>query len=99
MYSVRLGAAMAMYLGECAVYTIMLIGRWPIYPQAGDGIQPKRCKENVNVSNFCHIPDIDRQIPRDDSRQCNNPNNTETRWNVGANMLHQAPLPAFSIYS
>jgi hypothetical protein len=28
MHSIRLGAAMAMYLGECAVYTIMLIGRW-----------------------------------------------------------------------
>jgi hypothetical protein len=27
-HSIRLGAAMAMYLGECPVYTIMLIGRW-----------------------------------------------------------------------
>jgi hypothetical protein len=27
-YSIRSGAAMAMYLGECPVYTIMLIGRW-----------------------------------------------------------------------
>ncbi len=26
MHSIRLGVAMAMYLGECAVYTIMLIG-------------------------------------------------------------------------
>jgi hypothetical protein len=25
---IRLGAAMAMYLGECAVYTVMFIGRW-----------------------------------------------------------------------
>jgi hypothetical protein len=25
---IRLGAAMAMYLGECVVFTIMLIGRW-----------------------------------------------------------------------
>jgi len=27
-HSIRLGAAMAMYLGECPVYTIMLIGQW-----------------------------------------------------------------------
>jgi hypothetical protein len=27
-HSLRSGAAMAMYLGECPVYTIMLIGRW-----------------------------------------------------------------------
>ena len=27
-HSIRSGAAMAMYLGECPVYTIMLIGRW-----------------------------------------------------------------------
>ncbi len=27
-HSIRLGAAMAMYLGECPVYTIMMIGRW-----------------------------------------------------------------------
>ena len=27
-HSIRSGAAMAMYLGECPVYTIMMIGRW-----------------------------------------------------------------------
>ena len=27
-HSIRSGAAMAMYLGECPVYTIMLIGQW-----------------------------------------------------------------------
>jgi len=28
IHSIRSGAAMAMYLGECPVYTVMLIGRW-----------------------------------------------------------------------
>ena len=28
MRSIILGAAMSMYLGECPVYTIMMIGRW-----------------------------------------------------------------------
>ena len=27
-YLIRLGAAMAMYLGKCPIYTIMMIGRW-----------------------------------------------------------------------
>ena len=27
-HSIRSGAAMAMYFGECPVYTIMMIGRW-----------------------------------------------------------------------
>jgi hypothetical protein len=27
-HSIRSGAAMAMYLVECPVYTVMLIGRW-----------------------------------------------------------------------
>jgi hypothetical protein len=27
-HSLRAGAAMAMYLGECPVYVIMMIGRW-----------------------------------------------------------------------
>jgi hypothetical protein len=37
--------------------------------------------------NFCQIPDIHRQIPRDDPRQHNNPNNAKTRWNVGGNTM------------
>lgn len=28
-HSIRSGAAMAIYLGECSLYTIMMIGRWP----------------------------------------------------------------------
>jgi hypothetical protein len=27
-HSIRSGAAMAMYLGECPIYMVMLIGRW-----------------------------------------------------------------------
>ena len=27
-HSIRSGAAISMYLGECPVYTIMIIGRW-----------------------------------------------------------------------
>ncbi len=51
----RSGVAMAMYLGECPVYTIMLIGRWPsdaflryIRKQVME-FQPQCVKENAEV--------------------------------------------------
>jgi hypothetical protein len=104
-HSIRSGAAMAMYLGECPVFTIMLIGRWSsdaflryIRKQVMEFSQ-NVAKKMIQYQNFRHIPDIHRRIPRDDPRQRNNPNNAETRRNVGGNMSRQARLPAFSLYS
>jgi hypothetical protein len=104
-HSIRLGAAMAMYQGECAVFTIMLIGRWSsdaflryIRKQVMEFSQ-NVAKKMLTCQNFRHIPDIHRRIPQDDPRQQNNPNNSETRRKVGGNMLRQARLPAFSLYS
>jgi hypothetical protein len=104
-HSIRSGAAMAMYLGECAVFTIMLIGRWLsdaflryIRKQVMEFSQ-NVAKKMITYQNFRHIPDIHRRIPRDDPRQRNNPNNAETRRNIGGNMSRQARLPAFSLYS
>jgi hypothetical protein len=102
---IRSGAAMAMYLVECAVFTMMLIRCW-----SSNAFLWYICKQvmefSQNVANkmltcqsFRHIPDIHRRIPLDDPRQKNNPNNSETRRNVGGNMLRQARLPAFSLYS
>ncbi len=67
---------MAMYLGECAIYTIMLIGRWSsdaflqyIRKQVMDFSQNVAKKMlTLTYQNFCHIPDIHRRIPRDDPR-------------------------------
>jgi hypothetical protein len=102
---IRLGAAMAMYLGKCAVFTIMLIGRWSsnaflryIRKQVMEFSQ-NAAKKMLTYQNFRHIPDIHRRIPRDDPRQRNNSNNAETRRNIGGNMSRQARLPAFSLYS
>ncbi len=96
---------MDIYLGECAVYTIMLIGRWLsdaflqyIHKQVMEFSQ-NVAKKMLMYQNFHHILDIHRRILRDDPRQRNNPNNSKTRWNVGGNMLSQARLPAFSLYS
>ncbi len=105
MHSIRSGATMAMYLGECAIHTIMLIGRWLsnaflryIRKQVMEFSQ-NVAKKMLMYQNFCYIPNIHRQIPRDDPRQRNNLNNAKIRQNVGGNMLCQAHLPAFSLYS
>ncbi len=102
---IRLGAAMAMYLGDCTVYMIsMLIGRWLsnaflgyIRKQVIEFSQ-KVAKKMLTYQNFHHIPDIHRRISRDDLRQRKHPNNAKTKQNVGGNMLCQACLPPFSQY-
>jgi hypothetical protein len=53
----------------------------------------------LTYQNFCHISEIYRQIPRDNPRQRNHPNNVKTRQNVEGNMLRQVHLPAFFQYS
>ncbi len=105
MHLIRSGTAMAMYLGECAIYTNILIRRWSsdaflqyIRKQVMEFSQ-NVARKMITYQNLCHIPDINRQLPSDDPRQRNNPNNAKTRRNVGGNMLCQACLPAFSLYS
>jgi hypothetical protein len=103
-HSIRSGAAMAMYLGECPVYTIILIGRWS--SDAFLGYIRKQVMEfsqNVpkkmpTLQNYRHIPEINRRISPEDPRQCNNLHNAETRRNVGGNAIRQARLPAFALY-
>ena len=84
-HSIRSGAAMAMYLGECPVYTVMLIGRW-----SSDAflryIQKQVMEFSYNVSkkmlkfqNYRHIPNFDHQIHTNNPRERNDPNNSETR--------------------
>ncbi len=101
---IKLGAAMAMYLGECAIFTIMLISRW-----SSNAFLRYICKQVMEFSQilarkmltcreFHHISGIHHRIPRDDPRQRNNPNNAKTRQNIGGNMLCQAYLPVFSLY-
>ena len=103
-HSIRLGAAMAMYLGKCPAYTIMLIGQW-----SSDAFLQYICKQVMAFSqniakkvltlqNYRHIPEINRRILPEDSWQRNNPHNAETWRNVGGNAIWQARLPAFALY-
>jgi hypothetical protein len=101
-HSIRSGAAMAMFLGGLPVYLIMLMGRW-----SSDAFlryirkQIEQFSHDVSskmIENMCYryIPAPTESTTDRDPRQRNNPDNAETRRNVGGNATRQARLPAFS---
>ena len=88
-HSLRSGAAMAMYLDEIPVYTIMLIGRW-----SSDAFlryirkQVEQFSHNVSRrmikhQHFTHVPQFAPQSSRHDPRQRNHRDNFQTRNNMG----------------
>jgi hypothetical protein len=89
-HSIFSGAAMAMFLGGCRVFLIKMIGRWS--SAALLRYIRKQVKEfNHDVSHKMlthmfhrHIPNYSSQtVSHLDPRQCNHPDNTKTRNNVG----------------
>jgi len=105
-HSLRSGAAMAMFLGGLPVYLIMLMGRW-----SSDAFlryirkQVEQFSHDVSskmIENMFHryIPTLaTTTLTNRDPRQRNNPNNAETRRNVGGDATRQARLPAFSLFT
>ena len=107
-HSLRSAAAMAMFLGGLPVYLIMLMGRW-----SSDAFlryirkQVEQFSHDVSskmIENMFHryIPTLATTTPTSsnrDPKQRNNPNNAETRRNVGGNATRQARLPAFSQFT
>lgn len=105
-HSLRSGAAMAMYLDEVPVYTIMLIGRW-----SSDAfllyIRKQVEQFSHNVSNrmiqnlsFTHVPDSNPRTRHYDPRIRNHRNNSQTRNNMGRQASQVIPtLPSFSIHT
>jgi hypothetical protein len=76
---------MAMYLGKCPLYTIMLIGRWSsnaflwyIRKQVMEFSHNVSWKM-LNYQNYWHVPNFEHQIPENDTWQRTDPNNAETR--------------------
>ena len=105
-HSIRSGAAMAMYLDEVPVYTIMLIGRWSsdaflLYIRK----QVEQFSQNVssrmiNNLSFTHIPNHHSHISTQDPRTRNHRDNFQTRYNMGSQAVNVIPtLPSFSFYS
>jgi hypothetical protein len=96
---------MAMYLGECPIYMIMLIGCWSSNAFLGY-IQKQVMEFNHNMSkkmlcfkNYKHVPNYDYRIAANNPRVCNNPNNTKTRRNVGGDLSWQSRLPVFTQFN
>ena len=104
-HSIRSGAAMAMYLDEVPVYTIMLIGRWSsdafllyIRKQVEQFSKNISSRMITNLS-FAHVPQHHLSITRDDPRTRNHRHNFQTRYNMGSQATNIIPtLPSFSLH-
>jgi hypothetical protein len=102
---IRSGAAMAMYLGECPVFMIMLIGRWSsdaflkyIRKQVMDFSQ-NVAKRMLACQNFRRIPETHTRVDPADPRVRNHPKNAKTRRNVRGDMSRRVRLPPFSRFN
>ena len=96
---------MAMYMKECTIYTIMMIGRW-----SSDSFlryirkQVEQFSHNVSRRmirfQFHHqIPDLEPAVYHLEHRKRNQPDNAETRGNIGGNLSRRVRLPAMSMYT
>ncbi len=99
------GAAMSMYLGECPVYTIMLLGRWSsdaflryIRKQVME-LSHNVSKKMLRFRHYRHVPDYDHRIAAKDPRVRNDPNNAETQRNVGGDANQCKRLPVFTQFN
>jgi hypothetical protein len=105
-HSIHLGAAMAMFLGGCPMFLIMIISCW--FSDTFLRYIRKQVKElNHNVSRKMITHMFHRHIPNYtsptvshlDPRQCNHPDNIKTWKKVGGDMAWQARLPAFTQFN
>jgi hypothetical protein len=97
-HSIRAGAAMAMYLGECPVYVIMMIGRWSsdaflsyIRKQV-EQFSQKVSSKMLRFQFHRHLPDKCMWTTKLDARLENNPTDAETRKNIVGRMARQARI-------
>ena len=99
LHSMRSAAAMAMYLKNVPVYTIMLLGRWSsdaflryIRPQA-DNFSLGVSSKMISDMDFCHVPDA---ATRDDPRSHNSLAAT-ANFGLGAGAPHNQN--SFSVWN
>jgi hypothetical protein len=91
-HSLRLGAAMEMYLAGVPVYTIMLIGRWSsdaflwYIRRQVEQFSKDVAQKMLTHTSFRTIPDVaPRVVSKEDPRQRNHRDNAKTRRNIGHN--------------
>jgi hypothetical protein len=104
-HSIRSGAVMAMYLGECPVYTNMLISRWSsnaffryIRKQVME-FSHNVSKRMLTFQTYQHIPNFEHQVSANNPRVRNDLNNARMQRNVGDDMSRHRQLPAFSQFN
>jgi hypothetical protein len=100
-HSIRSGAAMAMYLANVPIFTIMLIGRWSSnaflqyicrqVQEFSSGIASRM----ITSSDFYTIPDF---AHRDDPQVSGNFHNFAARSNIGHDAQQLAHLPRLSLH-
>ena len=104
-HSQRSWSAMAMYLGECPVYTIIMIGKWSSHAFLRYiRKQVEQFSHIISGRIICfqfhsHIPDLEPAASQLDPRQRNHTDNSETRRNIGGNVSRRVRLPAMSLYN
>jgi len=101
LHSLRSGAAMAMYLANVPVFTIMLLGRWSsdaflryIRRQVKEfsaGVSSKMVKSD----NFFTIPELDKEDPRISGHKLNH----RARKNCGPDALSHAVMPRMALFA
>ncbi len=94
-----------MYLGECPVYTIMLIGRWSsnaflryIRKQVIE-FSHNVSKKMLRLRHYRHVPDYDHRIAANNPRVRNDPNKAELQRNVGGDANQRNRLPVFTQFN
>ena len=94
-HSLRAGAAMAMYLGECPVYVILMIGPWSsdaflsyIRKQV-EQFSYKVSSKMLRFQFHRHLPDKWTWTTKFDARQEIIPVDAETRKNIVGRMTRQ----------
>ncbi len=98
---IRSRVAMAMFLGECPVYTIMLIDHW-LSNTFLRYIQKQVMKFSHNVpkkmlrfKSYKHMPNYDHRIAANNPEVHNDPNKAEMWRNIGGDASRQSRIPAF----
>ena len=104
-HSISSGVVIAMYLGECSVYVILMIERWLSDPflryvrkqvkQFSHNVSSRMLRFELHRHVRDYVPTVSRMGPR----QRNHPDNTETRKNVGGDLSQRVRLSAFSLFS
>ena len=101
---IRSGAVMAMYLVECPMYKITMIGRWSsdaFLRYIGKQVEQFSHKVSTRMLTFethRHIPEPPR-VSNLDPRQHNHRDNAETSRSVGGDLSRRVQLSAFSLFS